>query len=124
MTPQFAYFPVSHFSLGGFFQINNYDHEIDAKYILSIRGLSLGASARYYFQIEKATPFLELSGIINSSQYGIGYKVGIDYFLSNNVSFEPSIAFINMQAAEMYENREKINTKVLIIGIGVNCFIF
>jgi opacity protein-like surface antigen len=120
ITPQFTYFVVDHFSLGGFISYYNITPNISYG--------SFGPLLRYYFYVKDVNPFLEASFDVSiGEQYtnvGFGLKGGLEYFLSNSVAVEPSISYSYMTNSLSTNVNYPTTTITATVGIGINYFIF
>ncbi len=120
ITPQFTYFVANHFSLGGFVEYYNSTPNISYG--------SFGPVLRYYFYVKDVNPFLEGSfNILIGSDFtnvGFGLKAGIEYFLSESVAVEPSIAYDYSTNSLSTDINYPTTTTTITFGMGINYFIF
>lgn len=103
VKPAIGYFFTDNIMVNGELSFNYYEDKYTSStgrsstYIY--RSLSLGPSARYYFNSTGIIPFLGLSltylKSLGEDDYGIKYGIqgGINYFVSNSVALEPFLAY-------------------------------
>lgn len=94
----------------------------------------IGPTFRYYLPNKKINPFIEANysylkdkdddSKSTSNEFSIG--IGLDYFISKNVSIEPTINYSWRDYKYNYDIGyiNDRDVKTLYIGIGINLFIF
>lgn len=141
-NPNFGYFVNKYFCVGAYAEINSFKYEVD-----NIRNTqySIGPLARLYVSSNVVSLFTEFKtsyGIIRTSfldDYGISRTtkgnsfvvkpgVGINYFITKNISFEALCSYYWMQTTyeidnSPYNDNIKFNDHGLNLYFGIQVFL-
>ena len=128
--PSGRYFILDNIAVGGSLTYEDSSGDFD------IKSYGIGPNLRFYLPNETANPFFEagysylktefdglaISSNTTTHDYSIG--LGLDYFISKNVSIEPIIKYSWRDYKYNDDYGIDGDTKTLYVGIGISLFIF
>jgi hypothetical protein len=126
LSPQYSYFIIDNFSIGGLVSFDYYDYEwTSPETFKSIdRTVEIGPVIRYYFRAVNLIPFLSASATYeqylasDNHGYTLDLSTGFDFFIAKSLALEP---FIDYTTSNFYKPNSDSNT--FSFGVRLNYFV-